>query len=74
MLRGLEEDLPVSHPLPPLPQPQYATIDIGCSSEVPAQIAADLQEIGIPAGGIGYEYRPLSEAAFLDRIGESGLS
>jgi len=63
----------VSHPLPPLPRPQYAVIGIGCSSEVPAQIADDLQEIGIPAGAIGYEYRPLSEAAFLAGIGESGL-
>jgi len=61
------------HPLPPLPQPRYAAIGITCSSEVPAQIAAGLQEIGIPAGLIGYEYRPLSETAFFGRIGASGL-
>jgi hypothetical protein len=63
----------VIHPLPPLPPPRYAAINIGCSPEVPGQISADLQEIGIPAGLIGYEYRPLSETAFLGGIGESGL-
>ncbi|WP_326577580.1 SUKH-4 family immunity protein [Actinacidiphila glaucinigra] len=36
-------------------------------------MASDLWQKGIPAGLIGYEYQPLSEAALLDRIGESGL-
>jgi hypothetical protein len=48
-------------------------IHIGSAPDVPAQIAADLRETGIPGGLIGYEYRPLSEAAFLGGIGECGL-
>lgn len=39
----------------------------------PAEIAADLREVGVPAGLIGYEYQPLTEATLLDGIGESGL-
>lgn len=63
----------MNQPLPQLPEPEYTVIPMRSSSEVPAQIAADLQEIGVPAGMIGYEYWPLSEAAFLDGIGEGGL-
>ncbi|MEH0450124.1 MULTISPECIES: SUKH-4 family immunity protein [unclassified Streptomyces] len=40
---------------------------------MPDEIASDLRQTGIPAGLIGYEYQPLSEAALLDRIGERGL-
>ncbi|GAB2764689.1 hypothetical protein GCM10027072_74250 [Streptomyces bullii] len=58
---------------PPLPLPKYAVVGIGCSSEVPAEIASDLRQIGIPAGLIGYEYQPLTEATLLSGIGESGL-
>lgn len=59
--------------LPPLPLPQYAVVRIGCSPEVPAEIAAELRQIGVPAGLIGYEYRPLTEAAVLGGLDESGL-
>ncbi|MGW5664036.1 SUKH-4 family immunity protein [Streptomyces sp. NPDC003758] len=59
--------------LPPLPLPQYAVVRIGCSADVPDVIAGDLRQKRIPAGLIGYEYQPLSEAALLDGIGESGL-
>ncbi|MGW4567297.1 hypothetical protein ACWEN3_34560 [Streptomyces sp. NPDC004561] len=58
---------------PPLPLPQYAVARIGCLPEVPAEIADDLRQIGVPAGLIGYEYQPLTEATLLDGIGESGL-
>ncbi|GAA4830721.1 SUKH-4 family immunity protein [Kitasatospora terrestris] len=58
---------------PLLPLPQYGVARIGCSPEVPASIAADLRKIGVPAGLIGYEYQPLTEATLLGRIGESGL-
>ncbi|MCM2424112.1 sporulation initiation factor Spo0A C-terminal domain-containing protein [Streptomyces sp. RKAG293] len=51
--------------LPPLPSPRYAVVHIGCSSEVPAEIAADLRQIGVPAGLIGYEYQPLTETVLL---------
>ncbi|MFC1407814.1 SUKH-4 family immunity protein [Streptacidiphilus sp. N1-12] len=39
----------------------------------PSEIAADLREVGVPAGLIGYEYQPLGEATLLDGIGASGL-
>jgi hypothetical protein len=68
-----EEDLPVSQSLPRLPKPEFSVIHPGSSPDVPVQIAVDLREIGIPGGLIGYEYRPLSEAAFLGGIGEHGL-
>ncbi|MEU1616560.1 SUKH-4 family immunity protein [Streptomyces sp. NPDC005722] len=58
--------------LPPLSLPQYAVVRIGCSPEVPAEIAGDLRQIGIPAGLIGYEYQPLTEATLLSGVGESG--
>jgi hypothetical protein len=53
--------------------PEYAVVGIGCSSVVPAEIAGDLRQIGIPVGLIGYEYRPLTEATLLSGVGESGL-
>ena len=59
--------------LPPLPLPQYAVVRIGCSPQVPTEIAADLRQTGVPAGLIGYEYRPLAEAAVLDGFGECGV-
>ncbi|WP_330302010.1 MULTISPECIES: SUKH-4 family immunity protein [unclassified Streptomyces] len=63
----------MSQPLPQLPKPEFIVIHVKTSSGVPAQIAADLRETGIPGGLIGYEYRPLSEAAVLDGTGERGL-
>ncbi|MCX5328302.1 SUKH-4 family immunity protein [Streptomyces sp. NBC_00140] len=59
--------------LPPLPLPQYTVVRIGCSADVPDEIANDLRQIGIPTGLIGYEYQPLGKAAFLDGIGLNGL-
>ncbi|MFF2189639.1 SUKH-4 family immunity protein [Streptomyces sp. NPDC058155] len=59
--------------LPPLPLPQYSVFRIGCSPMVPAEIAADLRQSGVPAGLIGYEYQPLAEAAVLGGMDESGL-
>ncbi|MEU3462005.1 SUKH-4 family immunity protein [Streptomyces sp. NPDC006733] len=59
--------------LPPLPRPRYAVAPIGCSPRVPAEIAVDLGQAGVPAGLIGYEYRPLAEAAVLDGFGECGV-
>ncbi|MFG2305251.1 SUKH-4 family immunity protein [Actinacidiphila glaucinigra] len=58
---------------PLLPLPQYAVVRIGCSPGVPDENAADLRDIGVPAGLIGYEYQPLAEATLLDGVGESGL-
>lgn len=48
----------VNQDLPPLQLPQYDVIRISGSPDVPAEIAADLLQIGVPAGLIGYEYRP----------------
>ncbi|WP_328539138.1 SUKH-4 family immunity protein [Streptomyces sp. NBC_00344] len=63
----------MSQPLPQLPKPEFALIRIVAPPEAPAQIAIDLDEIGVPVGLIGYEYRPLSEPVFLGGIGERGL-
>ncbi|MFC5204884.1 SUKH-4 family immunity protein [Streptomyces kaempferi] len=63
----------MSQPLPQLPKPEFVLIHVEAPPEVPAQIAVDLGETGIPAGLIGYEYRPLSEAVLLEGIGERGL-
>ncbi|MFE8950379.1 SUKH-4 family immunity protein, partial [Streptomyces sp. NPDC007856] len=71
--REHEDDARVIRDFPPLPLPQYAVVRIGCSPGVPTEIAADLREVGVPAGLIGYEYQPLTEATLLDGIGESGL-
>ncbi|MDH6484825.1 SUKH-4 family immunity protein [Streptomyces sp. SAI-127] len=68
----LEDDVRVIRDLPPLPLPQYAIARIGCS-DVPDEIVGDLRQMGIPAGLIGHEYQPLSEAALLNGVGESGL-
>lgn len=38
-----------------MPSPRYALVQIGCSPEVPAGIAADLRQNGVPAGLIGWE-------------------
>ena len=73
MTREYEDDVGVIRDLPPLPLPQYVVVRIGCSPEVPTEIAADLRQIGVPAGLIGYEYQPLAEAAVLGGIDESGL-
>ncbi|MGW8766659.1 SUKH-4 family immunity protein [Streptomyces sp. NPDC055815] len=54
-------------------RPEYTVIHLESSSEVPAQIASDLREIGVPAGLIGCEFRPLDEAGFLGGTGENGL-
>ena len=60
-------------PLPGLPRPEFTLIHIESSPEVPPYIARELLEAGIPGGLIGYEYRPLAEAVFLDGIRGSGL-
>ncbi|MEV7181963.1 SUKH-4 family immunity protein [Kitasatospora sp. NPDC093679] len=62
----------MSHPLLPLPEPAYALIRVEAPPEVPARIADRLREPGIPAGPIGYEYRPLGEPRFLGAVGEQG--
>ncbi|MFC5765061.1 SUKH-4 family immunity protein [Actinacidiphila bryophytorum] len=59
--------------LPPLRLPKYVVVQIGCAPQVPAEIAADLRDRGVPAGLIGYEYQPLTEATLLDGIGESAV-
>ncbi|WP_369198596.1 SUKH-4 family immunity protein [Streptomyces djakartensis] len=48
-------------------------IRVEAPPEAPAQVAVDLREAGVPAGLIGYEYRPLSGPVFLAGIGERGL-
>ncbi|MET9016050.1 SUKH-4 family immunity protein [Streptomyces olivaceoviridis] len=63
----------MSHPLPPLPKPEFVLIAIELPSEVPTEIAVDLRTTGIPCGLIGYEYRPLSEPAYFGGIGERGV-
>ncbi|MER7690940.1 SUKH-4 family immunity protein [Streptomyces sp. NPDC097610] len=63
----------MSQPLPQLPKPEFVLIRVEAPPEAPAQVAVDLGEAGIPAGLIGYEYRPLSEPVFLAGIGERGL-
>ncbi|MEV0495687.1 hypothetical protein [Streptomyces atratus] len=63
----------MSQPLPQLPKPEFVLIRVEAPPEAPAQIAIDLGETGIPAGLIGYEYRPLSEPVFLGEIGKRGL-
>ena len=63
----------MSQPLPHLPKPEFALIRIEAPPEVPAQVAVDLRETGVPVGLIGYEYRPLSELVLLEGIGELGL-
>ncbi|QIY96383.1 SUKH-4 family immunity protein [Streptomyces sp. S1D4-11] len=60
-------------PLPDLPRPEFTLIHVESSPEVPPHIARELLEAGIPGGLIGYEYRPLAEAVFLDGIRGSGL-
>ncbi|MEU2631398.1 SUKH-4 family immunity protein [Kitasatospora sp. NPDC007106] len=62
----------MSHPLPPLPEPAYALIRVESPPEVPTRIADRLREPGIPAGLIGYEYRPLGEPLFFGAVGEQG--
>ncbi|MEU6139203.1 SUKH-4 family immunity protein [Streptomyces sp. NPDC047081] len=59
--------------MPQLPKPEFTLIHVKVPSEVPAQIAVALGKTGIPAGLIGYEYRPLNEAVFLEGIVEQGL-
>ncbi|MGC4950344.1 SUKH-4 family immunity protein [Streptomyces sp. DT224] len=63
----------MSQPLPQLPKPELALIRVEAPPEAPAQIAVDLGETGIPAGLIGYEYRPLNAPVYLGEIGEQGL-
>jgi hypothetical protein len=70
---ALKEIHPVTEPLPVLPTPQFTVIPLGSPPEVPADIAAELLGTGIPGGLIGYEYRPLPEAAFLGGIRQSGV-
>jgi hypothetical protein len=48
-------------------------VHVEAPSEAPAQVAVHLRETGVPAGLIGYEYRPLSEPVFLAGVGERGL-
>ncbi len=63
----------MSQPLPHLPKPSFVLIRVEAPPEAPAQVAVDLREAGVPAGLIGYEYRPLSGPVFLAGIGERGL-
>lgn len=63
----------MSQPLPKLPKPRFALIRVRPPTGVPAPIAVDLGETGIPCGLIGYEYRPLSTPVFLTGSGERGL-
>ncbi|MFE5407040.1 SUKH-4 family immunity protein [Streptomyces sp. NPDC056580] len=63
----------MSQRLPELPKPEFVLITVEAPPEVPSRIAADLQEVGIPGGLIGYEYRPLSEPVYYGEIGERGL-
>ncbi|MGO4456571.1 hypothetical protein AB4039_04470 [Streptomyces sp. M-16] len=60
-------------PLPQLPKPEFVLIRVEAPPEAPAQVTVDLREVGISAGLIGYEYRPLSEPVFLAGVGERGL-
>nr|WP_237549819.1 SUKH-4 family immunity protein [Streptomyces sp. SID1034] len=48
-------------------------VRIEAPPEVPAQVAADLGETGVPRTLIGGEYRPLCELVLLQGIGEQGL-
>ncbi|MDG4857116.1 SUKH-4 family immunity protein [Streptomyces sp. T-3] len=63
----------MSQPLSQLPKPEFVLITIEAPPEMPTQIAVDLRETGIPAGLIGYEYRPLSEPVYFGGISEHGL-
>ncbi|WP_369036626.1 SUKH-4 family immunity protein [Streptomyces adonidis] len=63
----------MSQPLPQLPKPEFVLIPIEAPPGVPTQLAVDLEETGVPAGLIGYEYRPLSESVYFEGIGERGL-
>ncbi|MFE2728471.1 SUKH-4 family immunity protein [Kitasatospora sp. NPDC059327] len=63
----------MSQPLPQLPEPEFVLIRVEAPLGAPDQIAVDLNETGIPAGLIGYEYRPLDDPVFLGEIGERGL-
>ncbi|WP_234323023.1 SUKH-4 family immunity protein [Streptomyces sp. NRRL S-350] len=56
-----------------MPKPEFVLIRVEAPPEAPAQVAVVLGETGIPAGLIGYEYRPLDEPVFLGEIGERGL-
>jgi hypothetical protein len=58
---------------PQLPQPSFAVIQIQSGPDVPALVRNELLTTGIPAGLIGYEYRPLAEAVYIGGIREAGL-
>jgi hypothetical protein len=63
----------VIDPLPELPKPVFAVVHLTSSSDVPAAIARELLETGIPHGMIGYEYRSLVEAEFHEGVPPNGL-
>lgn len=63
----------MNQPLPQLPKPEFVLIPVEAPPEVPTQVAVDLRKTGIPAGLIGYEYRPLSEPVYFAGLGEHGL-
>lgn len=63
----------MSQSLPQLPKPEFVLLRIDAPPEVPARIAVDLGDTGIPVGLIGYEYRPLSKPVYLGGIGERGV-
>ncbi|MFE2672783.1 hypothetical protein [Streptomyces hygroscopicus] len=48
----------MSRPLQQLPKPEFVLIPVEAPPEVPAQLAVELEETGIPGGLIRYEYRP----------------
>lgn len=53
--------------------PRFYVVRIGSGGGVPEPISRGLLVDGIPGGLIGYEYRPLQEAVFLDGLGGNGL-
>jgi hypothetical protein len=63
----------VIDPLPELPKPVFSVVHQRSTSDVPFGVARELLEIGVPCGMIGYEYRSLSEAEFLEGVLPNGL-
>ncbi|MFJ8020381.1 SUKH-4 family immunity protein [Streptomyces sp. NPDC096311] len=60
-------------PLPELPKPVFTVVHVASSSDVPVAVARELLETGVPRGMIGYEYRSLAEAEFLEGVPPNGL-
>lgn len=60
-------------PLPELPKPEFVMVHLASSTGVPGTVARLLLETGVPRGMIGYEYRSLPEAQFLEGASPNGL-